>query len=126
MKVAVTSENGMVFQHFGHCKEFTVFEVEDEKIVSKGMLDAGGNGHSALAHFLMEQGVEVLICGGIGVGARAELTKNRIELVPGTKGPVDEVMIQYLSGEAVGDPDYVCTLHSESEEGHDCGGRCGH
>ena len=34
MKIAVTYENGEVFQHFGHTEEFKVYEVEDGKVVS--------------------------------------------------------------------------------------------
>ena len=34
MKIAVTYENGQVFQHFGHCENFKLYEVEDGKVVS--------------------------------------------------------------------------------------------
>ena len=65
MKIAVTHENGQVFQHFGHTKEFKVYEVEDGKIVSSEIVDTNGQGHGALAGLLADEDIKVLICGGI-------------------------------------------------------------
>ena len=33
MKLAVTYENGQIFQHFGHTAQFKIYEVSDGKIV---------------------------------------------------------------------------------------------
>ena len=68
MKLAVTYENGQIFQHFGHTEQFKIYEVADGKIVSEEVVDTNGSGHGALAGFLMQHGVEALICGGIGGG----------------------------------------------------------
>ena len=86
MKIAVTYENGQVFQHFGHTEQFKVYEVENGKIVKSEIVDTNGRGHGALAEFLLNGGVEVLICGGIGGGARNALTEAGIELYPGSEG----------------------------------------
>ena len=67
-KIAVTYENGEVFQHFGHTKEFKFYTVEDKKIVDSEIVPTMGSGHSMLADFLLLNGVTVLICGGIGGG----------------------------------------------------------
>ena len=69
MKIAVTYENGRVFQHFGHSKAFKIYEVENGAVQSSAVVPAGGAGHGALAGFLKERGVQALICGGIGAGA---------------------------------------------------------
>ena len=69
MKVAVTYENGEVFQHFGHSEAFKLYEVEGGEVKSSEVVPTNGSGHGALAGFLRERGVEVLICGGIGAGA---------------------------------------------------------
>ena len=34
MKIAVTYENGLVFQHFGHSSQFKIYEVEANQVVS--------------------------------------------------------------------------------------------
>lgn len=82
MKVAVTYENGEVFQHFGHSEAFKLYEVEGGEVKSSEVVPTNGSGHGALAGFLRERGVEVLICGGIGAGAQnalAELVSNCME-----------------------------------------------
>ena len=87
MKVAAAYENGEVFQHFGHTKQFKVYEIEDGKIVSSEIVETNGQGHSALADFLHEQAVSTVICGGIGEGAQAALTEQGIELFAGVSKP---------------------------------------
>ena len=66
MKIAVTYENGQVFQHFGHSGQFKVYEVEDGKVIKSEVVGTNGQGHGALAGFLLQGNVDVLICGGIG------------------------------------------------------------
>ena len=70
MKIAVTYENGNVFQHFGHTEQFKVYEVENGEVVSACVTDTNGQGHGALAGLLSGEKVDVLICGGIGGGDR--------------------------------------------------------
>ena len=69
MKIAVTCENGFVFQHFGHTPEFVVYDCENGQIVSSRIVSSGDSGHSALAGLLSGEQIDVLICGGIGGGA---------------------------------------------------------
>ena len=85
MKIAVTYENGQVFQHFGHTEQFKIYTVDDENILSSEIVNTDGTGHGALADFLKERGVNVLICGGIGAGAVMALRDAGIQLFPGRK-----------------------------------------
>lgn len=119
MKIAVTYENGQVFQHFGHTEEFKVYDTEDKKILSSQVVGTGGSGHEALAVFLKNLGVEVLICGGIGGGARTALAQAGIELYPGASGDADQAVEALLSGSLVYDPNTVCSHHHEGGE-HNC------
>ena len=75
MKLAVTAENGQVFQHFGHTKMFKLFTVEDGKVTAREDLDTSMSGHEALAVILKQKGVSLLICGGIGGGAQNALAQ---------------------------------------------------
>ena len=75
MRIAVTYENGNIFQHFGHTEEFKVYDVEDSKVRDSRVIGTNGTGHGALAGLLAEGGVDVLICGGIGGGAQTALAK---------------------------------------------------
>ena len=126
MKIAVTYENGEVFQHFGHTETFKIYEVEDGKVVSSRILASNGSGHGALAGLLAEQGIDVLICGGIGGGAQAALAEQGIELCAGAAGSTDEAVEAYLRGELINTgancdhhhgEEHSCHDHSE---GHSC------
>ena len=86
MKIAVTYENEQIFQHFGHSKQFKIYNVEDKKIVSSEVVDTNGSGHGALAGFLKEHKVDTLICGGIGGGAKTALANADITLYGGVSG----------------------------------------
>ena len=126
MKIAVTYENGQVFQHFGHTGQFKVYEVADGKVVSSAVLPTNGSGHGALAGFLRERGVDTLICGGIGGGARTALAEAGITLYPGASGEADAQVAALLAGSLSYDPDTVCAHHEGHGEGHDCGSHsCG-
>ena len=119
MKIAVTYDNGEVFQHFGRTESFKVYEVEDNKVVSSEVIGSNGTGHGALAGLLAEAGIDVLICGGIGGGAQNALTEAGIELVAGAAGNTDEVVEIYLRGELISTGSN-CN-HHDHEEGHSCG-----
>ena len=101
MKIAVTYDNGNIFQHFGKTEFFKVYEVEDSKVISSEVIGSNGTGHGALAGLLAEQNVDVLICGGIGGGAQAALTEAGIQLCSGAQGDADQAVEAYLKGELV-------------------------
>ena len=119
MKIAVTYDNGEIFQHFGKTEFFKVYEVEDNKVVSSEVIGSNGTGHGALAGLLAEQGVNVLICGGIGGGAQTALTEAGIELCAGAQGNTDQAVESYLKGELVSSG--ANCDHHHHEEGHSCG-----
>ncbi len=124
MKIAVTYENGQVFQHFGHTETFKVYDVEDGRVVSSAVMGSDGSGHEALAELLRDRAVDVLICGGIGGGAQAALEDAGIELCAGASGSADEAVAAYLRGELV-NTGANCDHHDhEHEEDHACGS-CG-
>ena len=123
MKIAVTFENEMVFQHFGHTEQFKIYEVENEKIVSSHIIPTAGQGHGALAAFLAAQGVDTLICGGIGGGAQMALAEAGIRLYGGVQGTADEAVAALLNGTLDYNPDVHCD-HHDHEHGtdeHSCG-----
>ena len=122
MRIAVTYENGQVFQHFGHTEEFKIYEIEDGKVISTEIIGSNGSGHSALAALLDERKIDVLICGGIGGGAQAALAERGIELCAGADGNADQAVEAYLRGELV-NTGANCNHHGEGHSGHDHG--CG-
>ena len=88
MKIAVTYENGEIFQHFGHTETFKIYDIADGKVVNAEVVDTNGSGHGALAGFLVAHGVDTLICGGIGIYVTS-LFSPYVDYKP------EEVKIQY-------------------------------
>ncbi len=126
MKIAVTYENGQIFQHFGHTQTFKVYEVADGKVQNSQVVDTNGSGHGALAAVLGVLGVEVLICGGIGGGAQMALASAGIKLYGGVSGNADAAVEAFLAGQLDFNPNVRCDHHDhEQGEAHHCGGSCG-
>ena len=98
MRVAVTYENGQIFQHFGHTEQFKVYDVQEGKIIDAKIVDTNGSGHGALAGVLTALNADVLICGGIGGGAQAALAAANIKLYGGVSGNADDAVAALLDG----------------------------
>ena len=133
MRIAVTYENGAIFQHFGHTEYFKVYNVEDGKIVSSEVVDTNGSGHGALAGVLNSLNAEVLICGGIGMGAQMALADAGIKLYGGVSGDADKAVEEFIAGKLDYNPNVQCNHHDHNHgEGHSCGEHacgshsCGH
>ncbi|MEG2540165.1 MAG: NifB/NifX family molybdenum-iron cluster-binding protein [Clostridia bacterium] len=128
MKVAVTYSNGEVFQHFGHTEEFKVYDAENGKVVSSEIVKATDGGHSALAGLLNSHKIDVLICGGIGGGAKVALDELGIKLFGGVTGNADKAVEDFLNDKLNFNPDVKCN-HFESHHGdegeHHCHGANG-
>ena len=120
MKIAVTYDNGNVFQHFGRTEFFKVYDVVDNKVISSEVIGSNGVGHGALAGLLSDRSVDVLICGGIGGGAQQALADAGVELIAGAEGDTDQAVEAYLKGELIS-TGANCD-HHHHEDGHSCGG----
>ena len=120
MKVAICYENGLVFQHFGHTQQFKIYDIAGGAITHSEVVDTNGQGHGALADVLKGLGVDALICGGIGPGARNALSQAGIALYPGASGLADANAAAFAQGNLSYDPDTQCADHSHGE--HHCGG----
>ena len=127
MKIAVTYENGQIFQHFGHTEQFKIYTAEDGKIINSEVVDTNGSGHGALAGLLSALGVDALICGGIGGGAQMALAEAGIKLYGGVSGSCDAAVEASLCGTLGFNPNVKCDHHDHHGEGHTCGDHgCGH
>ena len=122
MRIAVTYQNGEIFQHFGHTEQFKVYDVQEGKILSSQVVDTHGSGHGALAGVLTALNADALICGGIGGGAQMALAAAGIQLYGGVSGSADAAVVALLSGTLAYDPDARCDHHDhEHGDDHTCG-----
>lgn len=124
MRIAVTYENGMVFQHFGHTRQMKLYDVENGQITGEQVVDTAGSGHGALAGFLSGQQVDTLICGGIGAGAQQALSQAGIRFYGGVEGSADEAVKALLAGSLQYNAQVQCDHHDH--EHHEHHGHCGH
>lgn len=125
MRIAIPYENGEIFLHFGRSERFKLYDAENGTVASSQIVDTGENGHGALAGFLKAAGVDALICGGIGMGARDALREAGIRLYAGVTGNADEAAKALTEGTLQYDPDAHCDHHGHHEEncynhGHKC------
>ena len=121
MKIAVTHENGLIFQHFGHTEQFKIYTAENGKIINSEVVNTNGSGHGALAGLLSALGVDTLICGGIGGGAQMALAKAGIKLFGGVNGSCDAAVEAFLGGTLGFNPNVKCDHHDHHGAEHTCG-----
>ena len=115
MRIAVPTRDGRVDDHFGHCDHYTVFTVENNAIVETFDLPSpqGCGCKSGIAADLQQLGVEVMLAGNMGEGAKNKLESHNIKVIRGCKGDIEAVVKGYLLG-----------FIMDSGEGcdhHDCG-----
>jgi len=118
MKIAVASEGVNVTEHFGHCVNFNLFEVENNQIVKSESIPNPGHRPGFLPNFLADQGVTVIISGGMGGGAIDVFKERNVKVIVGASGNARELAEQYLKGE-LKSTESVC--HSHAHHDHNCG-----
>lgn len=120
MKVAIPTKDNRVDDHFGHCDHYTIFTIENREIVNSEELPSpqGCGCKSGIASILKEIGVEVMLAGSMGDGAKNKLEAQGIKVIRGCSGPVSVVLGGYLAG-AIFDSGLGCAGHDGE---HHCSG----
>lgn len=101
MRYAIPVSDGVLDQHFGHCQAFALIDAdEDSKVVkSKEIVLSPGHQPGILPGWLAEQGVSVVIAGGMGTRAQDLFWQNRIHVVIGAPSvDPEEIVREYLKG----------------------------
>lgn len=126
MHIAVAAHHTEVFPHFGRTPEFYMVTAEDGKITNEAILPAPAEGHGALVGFLVQQGVDTVICGGIGAGAINGLRSAGIRVYAGASGSAKEQVLSLLSGVLPLQGEANCEHHEGHEHHHNHGQGCSH
>ena len=119
MRIAIPFYEGLIFQHFGHARQFKIYEIENHQVLMEMIVEPEGSGHEAVAALLRSMDVRVVICGNIGEGAMQALNAAGIVFYGGVTGEADGAITALLGGALAYDPNIKCTHHD-----HDCGGDC--
>ena len=126
MRIAVTYENGQIFQHFGRTEQFKLYDVAAGKVINEQIVGTNGTGHGALAGFLKNAEVDVLICGGIGGGAQMAMQEAGITLYGGNMGSANDAVQAFLANNLAQNSNPTCDHHHGHGESHTCGSHsCG-
>ena len=127
MRIAIPYYEGLIFQHFGHAKQFKVYEIEQHQILMEMIVEPEGTGHQAVADFLRSIDVRAVICGNIGEGAMNALSDAGILFYGGVSGLADDAITALVGGALAYDPNIKCEHHHDHDCGgcDSCGGDCG-
>lgn len=107
MKIAIPTDRGQVSAHFGHCEEFTIYDVDaNNKVNSKEVIENPGHEPGFLPVFLAKQNINCIIAGGMGSRAKQLFDQNNIQTITGASGIVDEVVQGYLAGNLVSNDNF--------------------
>lgn len=101
MKIAIPVENGQLCTHFGHCREFAIYEADrgTRQVRAKTLHPAPPHEPGVLPRWLHGLGAEVIITGGMGQRAQQLFAEHNVEVVLGAvPAPVDDVVTAYLAG----------------------------
>ncbi|NLB50669.1 MAG: dinitrogenase iron-molybdenum cofactor [Clostridiaceae bacterium] len=115
IKIAVASEGGAVTAHFGHCRNFNLYDAEDGRLVTGSSIPNPGHKPGFLPVFLHEQGVNVIISGGMGAAAVDLFNQQGIQVVVGAQGDAREAAQAYLEGELISTGS-ICHEHQSHDE----------
>ena len=126
MKIAVpVTVDNHIDSHFGHCESYNVYTISDKNEITDVINVESPQGcgcKSDIASVFAEDGVSLMLAGGIGGGAINVLNSQGIEVIRGCSGDATEVVKLYLSGK-VEDSGNSCQQH---EEHHHGGHQCNH
>ena len=112
MKIAVPTRDNMVDNHFGHCDHYTIFTVTDGVVKMKEILPSpqGCGCKSGIVFVLRQKGVEVMLAGNMGEGAKNKLESHNIKVIRGCRGNIEMVIRAYLIG-LIKDSGEGCSHH---------------
>lgn len=112
MKIAVPTRDERVDDHFGHCDHYTIFTVEENRVVNRETMQSpqGCGCKSGIAADLQNIGVVMMLAGNMGEGAKNKLNAHNIDVIRGCSGNVDELVKSYLEGKVV-DSGLGCSEH---------------
>jgi len=102
MKIAVSTDGSKVSPHFGRCPQFTIIEVENNKLMGRKVIENPGHYPGYLPQYLNEIGVGCIVAGGMGMRAKELFSQAGIEAILGVEGKVEEVISKIIDGSLEG------------------------
>jgi len=110
MRYGVPVSSGGLSAHFGHCEQFALIDVDEGKkeILTKELVPSPGHQPGLLPEWLAEQGVSVVIAGGMGSRAQSLFNQNRVGVIIGAlEVDPEKAVLNYLNG-TLATEDNIC------------------
>ena len=102
MKIAIPTNNRLdVEEHFGHCKEFAIYDIEAKEIKNVSYITPPAHAPGVIPKFLAEEKANVIISGGMGQMAINLFKDNNIEVILGAVGSINTNLQNYIDGELI-------------------------
>ena len=110
MKYAVPVSGGVLSPHFGHCEQFALIDVDETKqqILKKELVNSPGHEPGLLPKWLAEQGVSLVIAGGMGSRAQEIFQQNSIGVIIGITENDPETAVQSCLNGSLSAGDNIC------------------
>jgi predicted Fe-Mo cluster-binding NifX family protein len=102
MKIAISTDGNKVSPHFGRCPQFTIIEVEDNRLLNKKVIENPGHHPGYLPQYLNEIGVSCIVAGGMGMRAKELFGQTGIKAILGVEGEVEEIIGKIIDGSLEG------------------------
>lgn len=113
-----TNDRTTVEGHFGHCKEFAIFDVKDGKVLNTAFVIPPAHAPGVIPNFLKEQGIHTIITGGMGQSAIDIFKNNNIKVILGAVGSIKGNLDAYLQGQLESTGSACSHNHDKN---HNCG-----
>jgi len=114
MKVAIPLEGDKISSHFGRCLQFAFFEIENNRILNKEIVNAPPHQRGVFPQFLKDKGAELVIVSRIGRKALEMLSQLNIKVIQGIEGGIDEIIKKFLEGKLEGEKN-LCERRKEDK-----------
>lgn len=98
MKIAISTDGTEVSPHFGRCPQFTIIEVQDNKLIDKKVIENPGHHPGYLPQYLGGLGVSCIVAGGMGMRAGELFKQAGIETILGVEGKIEEIVGKIVEG----------------------------
>jgi predicted Fe-Mo cluster-binding NifX family protein len=100
MRVAIVLENDKISQHFGKSNCIGIYEV-NQSVSLMHKIEGFTHEHGGIPTRILEEKVDVVICGNLGAQAKQKMMNQGIKVISGVSGNVDEVLLKFKNDELI-------------------------
>lgn len=116
---AIPTASGKSCAHFGHCQSFAVVQVDGKELGAVSFLEPPAHQPGTYPRFLADQGVDVILAGGMGAMAQDLFRRNNIEVHMGVAEDEPLALVQKFLRDELQTGENLCN-HDSDDSDHHC------